>query len=180
MHHGLSWDGVVDPEIHVGIDQSYTGFAVTLYWGCGSTSTLYELPKDGGIKRAMAAEEILDAISWSLDGRPIKSVVMEGYAYSSTRAHMAGELGAIVKRWWVTTYPDVPLLVASPTSLKKYVTGTGTAKKQQILLGVYKRWGVEFHDDNLADSYGLARMAAGDCTSKDQQAALDKLVSVLE
>jgi hypothetical protein len=26
---------------------------------------------------------------------------------------------------------------------------------------VYKKWGIEFNDDNAADSYGLARIAAG-------------------
>ena len=46
--------------------------------------------------------------------------------------------------------------------LKKYVTGKGQGvKKNQILLNVYKKWGVEFMDDNAADSYALARIAAG-------------------
>jgi hypothetical protein len=46
--------------------------------------------------------------------------------------------------------------------LKKYVTGKGQGvKKNQILLSVYKKWGVEFMDDNAADSYALARIAAG-------------------
>ena len=26
---------------------------------------------------------------------------------------------------------------------------------------IYKRWGIEFNDDNAADSYALARLAAG-------------------
>jgi hypothetical protein len=46
--------------------------------------------------------------------------------------------------------------------LKKYITGKGTGvQKNQILLNVYKKWGIEFNDDNAADSYGLARIAAG-------------------
>jgi hypothetical protein len=36
-------------------------------------------------------------------------------------------------------------------TLKKYATGKGTAKKQEMLLQIYKRWGVEFNDDNAAD-----------------------------
>ena len=43
-------------------------------------------------------------------------------------------------------------------TLKKYASGKGNAKKQEMLLQIYKRWGVEFNDDNAADSYALARL----------------------
>ena len=46
-----------------------------------------------------------------------------------------------------------------PTSLKKFVTGSGQCKKNLMLKEVYKKWGVDFSDDNLCDSYSLARMA---------------------
>jgi hypothetical protein len=36
-------------------------------------------------------------------------------------------------------------------TLKKYAAGKGTAKKQEMLLQIYKRWGLEFNDDNAAD-----------------------------
>jgi crossover junction endodeoxyribonuclease RuvC len=44
-------------------------------------------------------------------------------------------------------------------TLKKYASGKGTSKKQEMLLQIYKRWGVEFNDDNAADAYALARLA---------------------
>lgn len=46
-----------------------------------------------------------------------------------------------------------------PTSLKKFVTGTGQCKKNLMLKEVYKKWNVDFSDDNLCDAYSLARMA---------------------
>jgi crossover junction endodeoxyribonuclease RuvC len=49
--------------------------------------------------------------------------------------------------------------IIAPGTLKKFVTGTGRAKKDLMLLKVYKKWGVEFDDHNLCDAYGLARMA---------------------
>jgi hypothetical protein len=90
---------------------------------------------------------------------------MEGYAYNSTMAHMAGELGGLVKMelrsWFYDSEAKYPFIVA-PAMLKKYITGKGTGvQKNQILLNVYKKWGIEFNDDNAADSYGLARIAAG-------------------
>ena len=46
--------------------------------------------------------------------------------------------------------------------LKKYVTGKGKGiSKSQMLLNTYKKWDIEFDDDNAADSYGLAHLIAG-------------------
>ena len=49
--------------------------------------------------------------------------------------------------------------IISPTTLKKFVTGKGNSGKDIMLLEVYKRWNVSFSNNNLADAYGLARMA---------------------
>ena len=46
--------------------------------------------------------------------------------------------------------------IIPPKTLKKFIL-KGNMKKELILLIVYKRWGVSFDDNNLADSYGLAR-----------------------
>lgn len=51
------------------------------------------------------------------------------------------------------------LEIIEPTKLKKFITGKGQCKKELMLLNVYKKFGEEFDNDNLADSYGLARMA---------------------
>lgn len=52
--------------------------------------------------------------------------------------------------------------VIEPTVLKKFVTGKGQCKKNLILLKVFKKWGIEFDSDDLADAYSLARMALED------------------
>jgi len=49
--------------------------------------------------------------------------------------------------------------IVTPGELKKFVTGKGNSKKELILLKTFKKWGVEFDNNNLADAYGLARMA---------------------
>ncbi len=46
--------------------------------------------------------------------------------------------------------------MVEPKKLKKFVTGTGNAKKQLMLKEVYKKWGADFNSDNLADAFGLA------------------------
>ena len=52
--------------------------------------------------------------------------------------------------------------IIEPTVLKKFVTGKGQCKKNLILLKVFKKWGIEFDSDDLADAYSLARMALED------------------
>lgn len=46
-----------------------------------------------------------------------------------------------------------------PTTLKKFVTGKGNAKKENMIKDVYKRWSFEHESNNVIDAYALARYA---------------------
>jgi hypothetical protein len=60
--------------------------------------------------------------------------------------------------------------------VKKYVTGKGTGvQKNQMLLQVYKKWDVEFDDDNAADSYGIARIVSGRNETAYEKEIINKL-----
>lgn len=52
------------------------------------------------------------------------------------------------------TYETIP-----PTALKKWICGVGTAKKELMLLKVFKKFGVEFSDNNICDAFCLAKLA---------------------
>jgi hypothetical protein len=160
---GLSLDDPCDK--YVGIDQSYSGFAITVLSAKGTFHTeVFEAP-GRGVDRLSAIQLFIGDLLGERTTN-VKGSAMEGYAYGAQMAHMAGELGGLVKielKCWLY-YEDnakYPLIIP-PAMLKKYVTGKGQGvKKNQILLSVYKKWGVEFMDDNAADSYALARIAAG-------------------
>lgn len=47
--------------------------------------------------------------------------------------------------------------VVAPQALKKFVTGKGNTKKDQMRLAVYKKWGVEFLTTDETDAYALAQ-----------------------
>lgn len=47
--------------------------------------------------------------------------------------------------------------VVAPQALKKFVTGKGNAKKDQMKLSVYKHWSVEFLTTDETDAYALAQ-----------------------
>ena len=150
---------------YAGIDQSYTGFGVTIlndqleYKTFVYKSVGIGVERLGDIKKFLGLE-IFEAVA------NIKASAMEGYAFGREfGVALSGELGGLVKielrEWWYDSEAAYPYIV-QPTTLKKYITGKGTGvQKNQVLLQVFKKWGVEFTDDNAADSYGLARIAAG-------------------
>lgn len=130
---------------------------------------VYKSPYSGVARLADIASwmhEKFDNVAF--DGHEVVDIAMEGTVLASQSALVLGELAATVKLTIlayyeieeVTWHLRAPLQVP-PMTLKKYATGKGTSKKQEMLMQIYKRWGVEFNDDNAADSYALAKLAAG-------------------
>ena len=85
-------------------------------------------------------------------------VVIEGYAFSPDFGRMfsLGEIGGVVKR--NLFLKNIRLISVAPNTLKKYVLGTGSAPKNKMILGVYKKWNIELDTDHEVDAYALARL----------------------
>lgn len=75
----------------------------------------------------------------------------------------------------------IPFVIVAPTSLKKYVTGNGAAKKDVMMLETFKRWGVTMVDDNICDGYGLAQvgLALLDGNSRATNKLQEEVLSLL-
>lgn len=86
------------------------------------------------------------------------AICIEGYGYSNAHTLVTlVEIGTAIRLLlykYQQKYIDVP-----PTSLKKFTTGKGNAKKDVMILEVYKRWGFEITNDNIADAAALAQFA---------------------
>lgn len=113
-------------------------------------------PKIVGMPRL---HEIKTYVSNLLEAYQPTQVCVEGYSMGSRagQAFSIGELGGVIRLMLYLTstrYKDVP-----PTSLKKFVSGKGTAMKDEIMMHVFKRWNWTPGDNNQADAYGLARIA---------------------
>lgn len=155
-------------KLAIGIDQSYSGFGITFMDADSGDYITYVFKGEGfGVNRLTSmATKLASLIKLNVPSSASEVVsAMEGYAYGAQMAHMAGELGGVVKLTLLDhlehRYGAYPYIIP-PTTLKKYVTGKGTGiQKNQILLHVFKKWGVEFTDDNAADSYSLAHLASG-------------------
>jgi|GEM_PF-1369911 len=85
--------------------------------------------------------------------------VVEGISYASSgqTALQMGYLQYSIREFLIYVlkqgFIDVP-----PTSLKKFALGKGTGDKNLILKEVYKKWGFDTDNDNLADAYVLAKI----------------------
>ncbi len=165
-------------EVAIGIDQSLTGFAlsaVSVEFPQQHKTWVYKSEYRG-------VQRLNDIGNWLADklyeceenGWKVQDIAMEGTVLASHSALALGELSAVVKLTLFNNTDILPLQIP-PMTLKKYATGKGTAKKQEMLLQIYKRWGVEFNDDNAADAYALARLATGSAIDAIERETQEKI-----
>lgn len=142
----------------VGLDLSFsaTGFAATRRGVVQSACTIAP-PKTvvGKLARInWIADELVERCD-ALQG-PVE-IYVEDFAFSQpNRAHDLGGLGYIVRMRLIEagyTVFVVPIAVN-----KKFCTGRGNAKKRDMILDVFKKWGVETRDDNVADAISLSML----------------------
>jgi Holliday junction resolvasome RuvABC endonuclease subunit len=179
--------GLLPGTIAVGIDQSLTGFAVTALNvdrpDCYET-WVYKSPYNGVKRLSDISVWLATKLNWLVNEQScfVQEIAMEGTVLASHSALVLGELSATVKLTLWNYFRDydhqdhlrVPLQIP-PMTLKKYATGKGNAKKQEMLMQMYKRWNVEFNDDNAADSYALARLASGSHIDAIEKAVVEQI-----
>lgn len=154
---------------YVGIDQSLTHFAAVAIQGLEDDHPeLMLITSDKRGPRRLAEIRYLFGI-W-LDGLEhrgrIAHIAMEGYANGARFGReAAGAIGEATKLWLYDHFGDE--LVAFPTvvepmQLKAFMdlARPGQGKKQLILKALFQKYGVDLDDDNIADAYVLAQVAA--------------------
>lgn len=154
---------MADP-VFIGIDPSLVGTGVcVLHFGESTPryATTVLTKNLMGIERLI---KIRDTVLTILTNTSLKSnivnVCIEGYGFGckGNAIFNLGELGGILRVMLYEEgygYIDVP-----PTSLKKFITGKGTSKKEVMLERVFRRWGIGsevLHDNNQVDAFSLAK-----------------------
>jgi len=87
------------------------------------------------------------------------NVCIEGLSYASV-GNSNAELAAIHYLVRIYLYEqNIDFKIITPAQLKKFVTGKGNSKKSLMIKNVYKNFGFDTEDDNIADAFGLAMMA---------------------
>lgn len=149
----------------MGIDPSLTGFGVA-FWHPDNTlfNAVRFTSKLKGVDRLIDITTWMNGVVAAITNYDIGQVCMEGYSFASrnSHAHSLGELGGAVKLELCRMFPDPRMYpcIVPPKTLKKFVTDNGNASKEQSMLAVYKKWGYEASNNDLADAYALARLGA--------------------
>jgi Holliday junction resolvasome RuvABC endonuclease subunit len=129
----------------LGLDLSLT--ATGLAAPDGSTSTIKTRDKDGDRRLA----QIRDTIAGLCGG--VDLAVIEDLPTHASSAGISGLVHGAVRAALLDA--GVPYALVTPATLKKYATGNGSAKKSGMILAAYKRFGVEFDDEDQCDAAWL-------------------------
>lgn len=137
----------------VGIDPSTkTGFVALDV--AGNVERAKELTGIGG-QDPKRMSTLIDEIMAHL--QPDDVICIEGFGFASQQAIQLGGIGwgirmAIYRR-------GIPYTEVSPAAVKKFATGKGNAKKDEMVLPIYRKWGFEHGSDNVRDAFVLAQIA---------------------
>ena len=150
-------------EVFIGIDPSFAGTGIVILDREGKVirEELISTKKDPNnlydIETRML--KIIEKLTFITEIPKVQVVYIEEISFGSqgSGSDQLAALNYFIRIFLLQNnflYFTVP-----PTTLKKYITGKGQCKKNLMLKEVYKRWGVDYEDDNLADAYSLSRLA---------------------
>ncbi len=150
--------------VYVGIDQSMTGTGVCIFDELGNllgekliSTKAGSMPMDEVHRIVSLFSETYKFVTEIAVGRKV-CAVMEDFAFS--QAHQMAKLGGLGWHFRIMmSRTDWHFAACGTNALKKFATGKGTCEKDQVMLGVYKRWTFESSDNNVADAYVLGRIS---------------------
>lgn len=101
---------------------------------------------------------MLDIVETTIDQlEPNDFVAIEGFGFASQSGFLLGGIGWGIRMNMFARgirYKEI-----APAALKKYASGKGNTKKDELAVHIYKKWGFEHKSDNVRDAYVLARVA---------------------
>ena len=107
-----------------------------------------------GIERALAFS---DWLAQFLQQNTVSTITVEGYGFANAHTLVPlVEIGTMFRM--VAKLSDIPCQEVPPTVLKKFCTGSGSAKKEVIIREVFRRWAFEAKTNNEADAFVLAHI----------------------
>lgn len=116
-------------------------------------------PKSKGVERLF---EIKEKLQEYFEGYQIHIAIMESYSYGSAGKGLSfnlGELGGMIKLFCYER--KTPLLIMPIGTHKMFTTGKGNTKKDLMLKEVYKKYGEDVNDDNIADAISMLKTFLG-------------------
>ena len=147
----------------LGIDASLRGTGLcflsakhAILKNCSPASVLKEEKLTGVHRlRSLQARLGLWLDDYEVTGGTCSAAIIEGYAFgASGRLAQIGEWGGVLRM--ELSDRGIPIYEMNLQHLKQFVTGKGNSQKNEMMLGVYKKFGMEFDDDDECDAFALA------------------------
>lgn len=102
------------------------------------------------------AEEVVTKIDEMMAGAIPDLVCIEGLAFMAQGTSLVQLAGLNYLVRILLDEFNWPFLIVAPTTLKKFITGSGKGDKDMMMMSVYKNYGFEAQDNNECDAYALA------------------------
>lgn len=137
---------------YVGIDPS-TKTGIVVIDEKGDLWEAIEIEKDGEDPGRMY--RLINSVMEYISNGDI--VAIEGFGFASQAGFLLGGIG-----WGMRLdmyHRGIRYYQVAPTALKKFAGCKGNAKKDELAVEIYKRWGFEHASDNVRDAYVLAQVA---------------------
>lgn len=148
----------------LGLDLSLvkTGYAVVeeggkvLASGVINSKPCGKKPIDETMRIIKIVEEIQQKIDDLLPNDPPVLVAIEGLAFMAQSTSLVQLAGLNYLTRATLARLKYPFLIVAPTTLKKFITGSGKGEKDKMMMTTYKDYGHEALDNNENDAYCLA------------------------
>jgi crossover junction endodeoxyribonuclease RuvC len=101
--------------------------------------------------------DIADLIALNVNINDV--VCIEGFSYGSKGKSVSQQygIGWLIRE--VLVRKGINYIEVAPGAVKKFATGKGNTKKDNMVIPIYKKWGFEHDSDNVRDAYVLAKIA---------------------
>jgi hypothetical protein len=167
--------------IAVGIDPSLTGFAMcAINWPTGEiiNEEVLKTKPTSTTRRYKEIEQWLAVRLRMLGPERIGMVCIEDFARERKQGREESgmlRLACLNAMWEVfgDTEDAYPTVVSIGT-LKKFITGKGSHKKEVLMMYTLKKYGLEYSDNNLCDAHGLARISAALASGQQPDLAYER------
>lgn len=108
-------------------------------------------------------------------------VLLEDYAYgASGQITRIAEYTGLIKHALGNCVGEEMILRCAPGTLKKFVFGKGTASKSLVIKTVYKKWGFDTNNDNIADALVLSKLCHAFWTRSNLAKYEEEVVKAVE
>jgi len=142
----------------LGIDPSATGTGLSIVDSTGKCQRVL-LIKPAKLRDCARLAAIHEAINSFVNGTPISLCVMETPAYGAVhKEFILGEVLGAIKL--TLTLLGIPVKGAAPTQLKKFLCGSGTASKSDMVEQA-NLTGCSSDIEDICDSWSAALVALG-------------------